>query len=239
MTLAHLDLDIITIVLAEKRTPRKSVSGSTIANLEDLGTTITTATTCRMEARIDQGPRRRKNLGGLRTEERKIEIAIRAVPSAGPPGRAGTETRNGMKMTMKWVIIAQSGSPVGMLSIMTAGAVAAIGIGIGTTMEADLASTTIKTEMTRTERDESGHGESVQTGVMLMKVKRNLDIDHVGTRESMVTIDTKNLQLGGEVVRGALQLRRPSNRRRTYIRWNGRREIARGCSRSSSGERMP
>src|SRR5947207_2997263 len=156
MTLAHLDLDIIIIVLAEKRTQRTSVSGGTIANPGDLGTTITTAMTCRKEARIDQGPRRRKNLGSLRTEERKIEIAIRAVASAGPLGRIGTETRNGMKMIMKWVIIAQSGSPVGMLSIMTVGAVAAIGIAIGTTMEADQPSTMTKTEMTRTERGESG-----------------------------------------------------------------------------------
>lgn len=98
-----------------------------------------------------------------------------------------------MKRIIKWMITAQSGSQVGMLLIMTAKVVAAIEIENGIVMEADLATTMTKTEMTRTERDESGHAESVQMGVMLMKVKRNLDTDHAGTSESMVTIDVKNL----------------------------------------------
>jgi hypothetical protein len=193
VVLAHLrtnDLDIITIALAERRIQRKNVSGSMIANLEGLGTTTTTTTTtCRMEARVDQGLRLQKNHGDLHTEERKIEIAIQAVPSISPLGRAVTETGN----EMKWMITAPSESQVGMLSIMIAKVVAAIGIENGIVMEADLPSTTTKTEMTRIERDESDHGENVQMGVMLMRVKRSLDTDHADTRENMVMIDTKNL----------------------------------------------
>jgi hypothetical protein len=98
-----------------------------------------------------------------------------------------------MKQIMTWTITMQSPSQTEMMLRMTAEAAEEIEIEIeiGTeteaeiTIRADLDDTTKKNAMTRIETGESGHEGSVRMVVMLMKLRRSLDIDHVGISASM------------------------------------------------------
>jgi hypothetical protein len=212
------ELDITTVVLAERQIQRKIVRGGMIASLEDRGTTTTKTATCRTEGRRDQGLPLRKNHAGLRIGERKTEIAIRAVLSIVLLGHIAIEMRFRTKQTMTWTATMQSRSQPEKLSIMTAEAVAGIGIETGITIRADLAATTRKNAKTRNETGGSDHGESVRTGVLLTKLKRSLDIDHAGISESTATATMRNLSMGARAARGVLPLRRQSSRKRTCIR---------------------
>jgi hypothetical protein len=236
MTLDRLhdnDPDTITTALAGRLTQRRTGNGGMIASLDDRERTSTKTTICKMGHRRDQSLLLRKNLEGPRTGGRKIEIAIRVVLSAAHIAHIATEMRLRTKQIMTWTITTQSPSQAEMTLRMRTEAAEEIEIEIATeteteiTIRADLDDTTKKTTRTRIETGESGRGGSVRMVVMLMKLRRSLDIDHVDISASMGMTTMRSLSMGGKGASGARRLQRQSSesRKRICIRWNEKRGI--------------
>jgi len=101
----------------------------------------------------------------------------------------------------------------------------------GIIIRAGLDDTTKKTVKTRIETGESGREGSVRMVVMLMKLRRSLDIDHVDISASMGMTTTRSLSMGGKGASGARRLQRQSSgsQKRIYIRWNEKRGIEKDC----------
>jgi hypothetical protein len=231
--------DTTTTALAERLTQRRTGNGGMIASLDDRERMSTKTTICKTGRKRDQSLLLRKNLEGPRIGGRKTETAIRVALSAAHIAHIATGMRVRTKQIMTWMITMQSPSQTEMTLRMRAEAAEEIEIAIetetgtetGIIIRADLDDTTKKTAKTRIERGESGRGGSVRMAVMLMKLRRSLDIDHVDISASMGMTTTRSLSMGGKGASGARQLQRQSSgsQKRIYIRWNEKRGIEKDC----------